>query len=945
MRQRSDLPGWICALVIVASLPLFAHAEAQRGEPTAFTYPTENSLEQLFKNPPQDAKPQVWWHWMYGNITKEGITKDLELMKKLGIGGATQFHNAYLKGHRATPKGPVRFNSPEYRELVQYAIKECHRLGMTMGLQICDGFSQTGGPWIEPEMGMRALRHTRIAAQGGREFTCQTPENTVLVLACPGSIDDMTPPAQPTKSRRSKEDPHNAMIDPGSPYLTKGQTAIKGKDIIDLTSRPEPDGSLSWTPPEGDWVVMIFHDELHPATNHPASPEGEGLECSKLDSDAVDLVFDNYVGPLIDDAGELAGKTLQHVLIDSWECGYQSWSRGFVEEFKKRRGYDPTPYLPALARIPVESVELSNRFLCDFRVTLDDLVCEQYYGHLRDRLNERGMQLHAEVLYGWHQMFGSPIRQYGMVDVPMNEIWMTKQHPGNRNRNLGGRAYTGYAATAGHVYGKKIIKDESFTVGGGKGDFSFVPSMMKPAADFALCRGTSRFVLHTSVHQPDDKKPGWTHGLNGVNFHRNNTWWPYAGGFLSYLARCSYMLQQGVFVADVCRYVGQEDTYSEGYGELPLAGLPEGYRADHCDNTVLLERMDVKDGRVVLPDGTSYAVLLLADKKTMAPKILEKLALMAQKGATIIGPKPEHAPGLTDYPQCDAEVKRLADQLWGQGKIRDIPLNEALTMAPDFEYKATPESRINFIHRKLPDTDIYFIATAGDACVAGCTFRVSGKSPQVFDPMTGEIYDLPEFKDEDGRTHIKIELEAQGSKMIVFRPKPAGRDLPQRIVATSIPIPGPWEVSFEPNRGAPEGIKLAKLMSLSEHADAGVRHFSGVATYTTSFDLPTLLVNQSFVLELGEVNDLAEVMVNGTSAGTLWRPPFKIDITPYLKPGPNHLEVKVVNTWVNRLIGDQKIPAEKRVAEVVPSSAPWYVAESKLLPSGLLGPVSIEVAK
>ncbi len=266
-------------------------------------------------------------------------------------------------------------------------------------------------------------------------------------------------------------------------------------------------------------------------------------------------------------------------------------------------------------------------------------------------------------------------------------------------------------------------------------------------------------------------------------------------------------------------------------------------------------------------------------------------------------------------------------------------------MAPDFEYKATPESRINFIHRKLPDTDIYFIATAGDGCVADCIFRVSGKSPQVFDPMTGEIYDLPEFTDEDGRTHIKIELEAQGSKIIVFRPKPVGRALPQLIVEKSVPLSGPWEVSFEANRGAPAGIQLAKLMSLSEHENEGVQHFSGVATYTTSFDPPTHLADQSLILDLGDVKDLAEVTVNGKSAGILWRPPYTIDITPHLKPGRNQLAVKVVNTWVNRLIGDQKVPTDKRVSQIVPSSHQWYDAESQLLPSGLLGPVAIEVAK
>jgi hypothetical protein len=904
----------------------------------------EDTLSETFRNPPQDARPQVWWHWMYGNITEEGITKDLELMKKLGISGVTQFHNAWTdKGSpRATPRGPVVFMSPEYQDLVQYAIEECDRLGLTMGLQICDGFSQTGGPWITPEMGMRKIQYEVIPARGGKMLSTRLPDKTVAIFAYPGTIKE--PPISPP----------NPIISPGDPYLTdenKQAAKIDMDQSIPLTDQRNGQ-MLTWDPPHGHWVVLVFYETLHPATNHPASPEGYGLEANKLNSEAIDLVFDNYVGKLIENAGEMAGKTLQHVLIDSWECGYQSWTEGFSVEFKKLRGYDPTPWLPVLAGIPINSIEESNRFLCDFRVTLDDLAIQEYYSHIRERLNQKGMQLHAEVLYGWHQMFGSSIRQYGVVDVPMNEIWMKKQFPGNKHRNLHGRAFTGYAATSAHVYGKPIVQDESFTVGAAKGDFSFVPSIIKSAADYVLCRGTNRFVLHTSVHQPANEKPGWTHAFNGVNFHRGNTWWPYADGFIDYLSRCSAMMQQGVFVADVIRYIGHEDTYSEGYGELPVTGLPPGYRADHCDNTVMLERMDVKDGRIVLADGISYAVLLLADKKTMTPEILEKLAELLEKGATIIGPKPEHSPGLTNFPECDAEVKRLADQLWGEksGKIRDIPIREALRekkLEPDFSYQAPPrESAINFIHRKLPDADIYFIATAGEGCVAECSFRVSGKYPQYYDPMTGEIYDVPEYEEDASQTHIKIELEDQGSRLIVFRNQPAGRTLPTWEEKINMPFPGPWKVDFEAGRGAPEKIQMNALTSWTEHSDFGVRHFSGVGTYTTSFQLTEefLKENTKIWIDLGDVKELAEIVINGKSLGTLWRPPFRVDISKHIDTGQNQLEIRVINTWVNRLIGDKKVPKEKRICQIVPADPSWYSEESKLLPSGLLGPVTLKAS-
>ena len=1026
MKKRNDLIRWMCAAVIAASLPMSADAKAKKSTQTPSTDLTPSPLEQSFKTaasssevedsldemfiaPPQIAKPQVWWHWIYGNISKDGITKDLEMMNQLGIGGVTQFHNAFdgkWRKRPASPRGPIRFMSKEYREMVKYSLEECHRLDMTMGLQICDGFSQTGGPWVKPEQGMRKLQCTVLTVSDGKPLTYKVPNDTVRVLAYPSA--DIELPSKPK------------MYGPKDPYLTNenlsSKKSLSSKTYIDLSSKLQSDQSLQWTAPPGDWTVLVFHHTLHKATNHPASPEGKGLECNKLDSKSVDLVYDHVVGPLIEDAGDLAGKTLRHVLIDSWECKYQSWTEGFAEEFKKRRGYDPTPYLPALASIPVNSVELTNRFLCDFRVTLDDLLADEYYGHIRDRLHKKGMQLHAETLYGWAQMFGNPIRLYGICDVPMNEIWMGRKIAPKE------RAYTGYAAAAGHVYGKNIIKDESFTVGGAKGNFSYIPSDIKTRADFILCRGTTKFVLHTSVHQPDDRKPGWTHGWNGVNFHRGNTWWPFAEGFVHYLGRCSAMLQQGLFVADVCRYVGHEDTYSAGYGEMPLADLPEGYRADHCDNKVLLERMDVKDGRIVLPDGMSYAVLLLADKKTMAPEVLEKLTELVRKGATVIGPKPESAPGLTGYPECDATVRQLADTLWGNcdgktitestfGKGRVVwgktlaDLLQELQLQPDFSYQTTPDQNaINFVHRKLPDADLYFVATAGEACIADCWFRITGKQPELFDPMTGNISDIAVYEEIEGRTRIPLDFEAQGSKIIVFRKNSndhivelkhdgvevfasgasltkafstlpeftlnsddsisvaqdeATGDIEYRMrsgkkgkvsgstPANAIELTGSWSVAFEPGRGAPAQITMPKLASWTEHTDSGVRYFSGVGTYNKAFTLPDdfLRKNTRISLDLGDVKELAEVLVNGKSAGTLWRSPYVIDITAHVQAGKNDLTIKVVNTWVNRLIGDKNVPKDEGICQIVSPDPWWFKANSPLPSSGLLGPVVIRASQ
>ena len=432
--------------------------------------------------------------------------------------------------------------------------------------------------------------------------------------------------------------------------------------------------------------------------------------------------------------------------------------------------------------------------------------------------------------------------------------------------------------------------------------------------------------------------------------------------------------------------------------------------------------MDVKDGRIVLPDGMSYAVLLLADKKTMAPEVLEKLTELVRKGATVIGPKPESAPGLTGYPECDATVRQLADTLWGNcdgktitestfGKGRVVwgktlaDLLKETQLQPDFSYQTTPDQNaINFVHRKLPDADLYFVATAGEACIADCWFRITGKQPELFDPMTGKISDIAVYEEIEGRTRIPLDFEAQGSKIIVFRKNSndhivelkhggvevfasgasltkafstmpeftlnsdnsisvaqdqATGDIEYRMrsgkqgkvsgstPANAIELTGSWSVDFEPGRGAPAQITVLELASWTEHTDSGVRYFSGVGTYNKAFTLPDdfLKKNTRISLDLGDVKELAEVLVNGKSAGTLWRSPYVIDITKHLQPGKNDLTIKVVNTWVNRLIGDKNVPKDEAICQVVSPEPWWFKANSPLPLSGLLGPVFIRASE
>ena len=892
-----------------------------------------DSMVAGFKDPPVEARPGTFWHWMYGNITTEGITKDLELMHKLGMGEVSQFHNAWVKddGRRPpTPKGPVLFMSKEYRQLFLHAVKECDRLGMKMGAQICEGFSQSGGPWITPEKGMRQIKVVSSVIDVNNPLKETVPDHTIAVIAYP---------VAQTGSNNTMDlwnfKPVNGVV-------------LNADSCVDLTKLIQHDRAISWMPSNGKWTVFTYYHVVKNITNNPASPEGTGLECNKLDHNAVDVILDNYLGKLIQDAGDLAGKTFNHILIDSWECGLQSYTEDFISAFKIYKGYDPVPFLPVLNGITVKNTEVSNRFLFDYRCTLGYLLGKEYYGYINKYAHKKGMSLQAESLYGGQGMPGSPLTLYGACDVPMNEIWV--------GRNINMRAFTSSAASAGHIYGKRIIKDESFTIGGGSGDFSNVPSTLKPIADFNFCRGTNSLVLHCSVHQPYDDKPGWTHGWNGVNFHRGNTWWEKSKSFISYLSRCQYLLQQGLFVADVCQYVGGEDTFSNKYDELVIKDLPMGYRADNCDDIALLS-MEVKNGRVFLPDGMSYAVLLLADIRTMSPEIVKKLQTLVQNGATVAGPKPQKAPGLTGYPNCDRLVKEGADKLWGEdnpervnrtlGKGKIIvgetieKILQEKQLIPDFTFATNKNQQINFIHRQLPGCDIYFVSNSGDACVADCRFRVSGKKPQLWNPLTGEITNIAVYDGAKKSTRIPLSFEDKGSKFILFRDEetdhinhitwknsvvfaaeePLNEQFPLsfndftlnskagvsvvspckleklKMTMTSgtnydisinklppvLPLSQDWGVDFETKRGAPAHITMDSLISWTAFPDKGVNYFSGTGSYKKQIKISETILSKELkiVLDLGKVKELAEVLINGKSAGVLWSPPYMMDITGY----------------------------------------------------------------
>ncbi|MBN1911499.1 MAG: discoidin domain-containing protein [Pirellulales bacterium] len=755
----------------------------------------------------------------------------------------------------------------------------------------------------------------------------------------------------------------------------------RGSEVVDLTSKMDASGKLDWDMPPGRWSVLRFGSTLEGQRTRAAAAT-VGYESNMLDSAGIERHFEHVARPILDDAKAASPGTLKYLHIDSYELGCDvrgqqpTWSKAFREEFRARRGYDPLPYLPAMARRIVDDRQRTNRFLWDYRRTIGDLMAERFFKRFAELAHEQGVGVHAETGYGTcpHPHIDG-LQCAGLSDVPMGEFWYGTDimsqfdHFCNAIRSV---------ASAGHVYGRPVIQAEAFT---NWFHFREDPSMLKPVGDAAFCDGLNRMVLHQYTHQPTlDIKPGWKY-FAGTHFDRNLTWWNQAHGFFTYLARCQYLLQQGRPCADVCYFYGDGATeFVPGKPHIRPA-LPEGYDFDMINADVLTNRLTVRDGRLGLPGGLSYWLLVLPEEPVLSPATLHRLKALVEAGATMLGPKPKRAPGLTDYPRCDQEVAELANAMWGPGTSpsgrRRVGKGQVvwgqsvgkvlgeLEVSPDFECRRrgdakaalTPSSSsqergeekgnpLHFVHRSLDEgTEVYFVSNQQDQTVQReCVFRVLGKQPELWNPVSGKTCDAEAFEQANGRTSLPLRLAPFESMFVVFqRPisknaSGAGRrNWPRE--GQSHPLDGPWNVHFDPKWGGPESITFDRLMDWTEHSDPGIRGYSGTATYTKTFDLPEVLRrgNRRVVLDLGVVKNVAEVRLNGRDLGVVWTAPRQVDLTGIAKPTDNTLEIKVVNLWLNRVFTDQSLPPEKRLTK---TNARFRLRPS-LLPSGLLGPVRI----
>ena len=748
-----------------------------------------DSIEDGFRHPPDSARPQTWWHWMNGNITKEGITADLEAMKRVGIGGAT-----IVNADCGIPAGPVKFLGPEWREMVRHAAREADRLGLELCLENCAGWSSSGGPWNTPEHAMQRVTTSEQKVKGPVHFSGVLPsppsrldyyrDIAVLAFRTPEGEDGTG--KQLLIDNIAAKSGENGKFVSSSP--AKGRVAadlvVPHTGIVDLTSELQADGRLEWDVPSGDWTILRLGYTPTGVKNHPAPVEGTGLECDKFSREALDAHWAGFVQKVLDDLGPLAGegKALNNVLIDSYEVGGQNWTPQFRSEFQKRRGYDPLLYLPTLTGRVVDSPEVSERFLWDMRRTIADLFAENYYGHFQELCHQHGLKASFEPYTGPFESL-----QCGeAADIPMGEFW------------VGGALDPSVklAASVGHIFGQPIIGAESFTAAPGPqhGRWLDDPYSLKALGDQVFCLGINRYIFHRYAMQPwTNRWPGMTMGQWGTHFDRTSTWWEQGRAWLQYVTRCQYLLQQGRFVADAAYFCG-ESAPVEMRADDPA--LPAGYDYDAVNTGVLLHHAAMRNGRLVLDSGMSYRVLILPPSdRAMTPDLLRKLAELVADGLVVVGAPPEASPSLEGYPQCDVEVEKLAAGIWGDCNGRTVTehtlgrgkavwgrtltqvLGE-LKLKPDFDYPASGSRQLAFIHRRDGEAEIYFISNQQNRFdTVDCSFRVEGKVPELWNPETGDIFPAPVWREKDGRIVVPLSFEPSGSVFVVFRAKAPGDHL------------------------------------------------------------------------------------------------------------------------------------------------------------------------
>jgi hypothetical protein len=1000
---RHTVMRQLALLLALTSLPLAAaYCQPTKGihrTPQSLLTASGDSLVRGFQNPPEQARLRCYWWWLNGHTTKATITRDLTEMKKKGYGGVllVDANGSNQGGNDNVPAGP-EFGSPAWTELYVHALRVANQLGLEVTLNITSGWN-LGGPRVKPEDASKLLTWSRTTVSPGAPRDNRRAM-TRLAIKSAAAEDGFSMPNL------------NSLLTETAPTTSDHDADFATSEVKDISTMVDADGTLHWSPPADspyNWEVLRIGYTDSGARVSTSSGAWQGLAIDYLDTRALDLYWDRAVLPLLTGAAApYVGKSLKYVATDSWELGGTNWTGRFREEFLRRRGYDPTPYLPIVAGRIIGSRELSNRFLADLRRTVADLV-NTHYDHLAERANQFGLGIQCES-GGPHSAPIDALETFRSSAVPQTEYWaMSREH---RSADTD-RYFVKEAASAAHIYGRPLAAAEGMTSIGNQWNES-IGMNLKPSFDQALTEGMNRLVWHAFTSSPPELGLPGQEYFAGTHLNPNVTWWRDAGPFFLYLNRSQFLLQQGHPVNDVLYYYGDNvPNFVRLKRDDPAKVLP-GYDYDVTDTDALLHRMVITSGDLHTPEGIHYHALVLPYSRILPLPVLKLAQRYVEEGGIVIGLRPLHSQGIVSESNA-AQFETIASSLWtpceqssdhhsraGKGQIfcsdDAHEVMQRLGVLPDFE-AATPDqaASLDYVHRATSDADIYFVRNRELKPIqTTVTLRVRGKQPELFDAVSGEVHRSLLFAStSDGRTAIPLSLKAYGSIFIVFR-HPARRNIlriehngatvydaahasdttlpflltaqddtgtgvlrtsepghyevtyadgeTKRLAtdaATSIDLPGPWRLSFPPHWGAPPQVPVNHLRSWTEFKDPGISYFSGTATYRTTLHLSTaqLSAAHSLWLNLGEVHEVASVRINGKAAGIIWKHPFSVRVDNLLHAGENVIEVDVTNLWPNRLIGDAQSSTGKHYTW---TNIRKYTKDSPLLPSGLLGPVTLK---
>jgi hypothetical protein len=908
-------------------------------------------MENDFRNPPMQYRPYVWWHWMGSNFSLTGITKDLEAMKEAGIGGATIFNisSAVQESQAPTLNNPwpdQTYRSAAYWRAVEFACSEAQRLGLEMGLHNSVGYSTTGGPWIDEDKGMKHIVSREMKVAGGKTLT----------------IDIAQPDLPPYKGwgAAGKTVP-DKYEDIAVLAVPTGNGAVADK-VIDISGKYDKNGKITWKAPKGNWTIFRIGYASTMSRPHPVPDDviGKTMEGDKIDSDYVKFHWNNVLTPLKEHIGRYFGSTFRHVLIDSYEAGNQNWSRHFKTDFIAMKGYDPTPWLPFVTADKSDTFMIdkakTDRFVYDFKDVIARLYQQNGWDVAHRMLSAMGLKLHHEPYTGPF----STVAGAASADLPMGEFWTNGNGMISSAVPAGGRA-------AGHA----VIGAEAFTSSPNNSRYTEDPAMLKKTTEGAFASGVNRLVLHQWVHQPFDDRyqPGLSMGWWGTHFSRFQPWFQPGKAYFHYVGRTQYMLQQGEQVIDFLALDNVSDRITDAIA------TPDFLSTD----------IHVVDGDIVLPSGRRYRVMEFGNGDKMLPAVLDRLASLVASGATVVVVKPTSSPSLSGYPQCDIYVRNKADSLWNIYQNRNIfasriDAEKALGMSPDYTL-LNGEAQI--VHRHAPSAEIFYIGNLTDRQqMVTASLRIDNMLPELWNAENGNISILDDWHQDGKRTVVSLTLEPMQSRFIVFRRRPSQSEILKGCaqkrklsLVSSFDVNSKWIVAFSPKLDTPFKMPMDTLTDFSKSSDKRVKYFTGTATYTTTLKLkkPFLPQDGKVVIDLGEMNDIAILKVNGACVDTLWYPPYRRDITEYVRKGSNSIEVEVTNNWANRLIGDEQVDADfewgkdrgVNMGRAMKSYPAWFInntprpqperkcfevwyyyrKDSPLQKAGLDGPVKIELWK